>query len=261
MTVEIPSKAMLESHIRKSFMEMKQYAHEEFDIAGSAYPINLEISYKAYPNSHGICRQRGQSKQKARGIYVKINAFNLVNYPVKGIVEYPIYEMNPSIGSFQTEDWRIWVDCILAHEMAHAVQFSMGSMRDHPLRDNTSVLLRFNGFGTWENGHGSFFRKIYKNFRTKFVNHRIADMRFPHDRKSFGGDYTDNRKDTIIAKRQASRLTDHKDIGAKVKLPGCPLATVIEYHTRAKKFKYIVKLVGSDKRYKISVAQFNGWRV
>lgn len=80
--------------------------------------------------------------------------------------EYPSFDADPYIGGFYTQNPYDKLDAILAHEVAHAVQF-----------------FSYAKMGTRCKPHGPVFKQYYKLLRQEFVNPYLPNQR------SLGGEY------------------------------------------------------------------------
>lgn len=81
--------------------------------------------------------------------------------------EYRAYLMDPEIGAHFSLDPKVHAMTTICHEMAHAVQFSLGRL----------------GCGA---NHGTVFQKIYREFRREIVNPHLRDseMLYPPTRQA-----------------------------------------------------------------------------
>jgi len=77
-------------------------------------------------------------------------------------VEYSHINSSPVIGSFVSDDPKHHSDALLAHELAHAVQYFCKDNNDHQ-------------FGTDYTAHKGVFKNIYAILRKEFVNPFLND--------------------------------------------------------------------------------------
>jgi len=79
--------------------------------------------------------------------------------------EYASFANSPTIGSL-TGNWAKCISAIVAHELAHAVQWYFKDNVHPNIRSALRVTAEV------ETGHGEFFRQLYRAFREQFVNYR-----------------------------------------------------------------------------------------
>lgn len=73
--------------------------------------------------------------------------------------EYPSYDDNKIIGGFYARDTSLKVETIVAHEVAHAIQF-----------------FEYSKFSTRCKPHGPKFKQHYKLLRETFINGRLPEQ-------------------------------------------------------------------------------------
>lgn len=109
---------------------------------------------------------KNKASQAGRNVLQKpFIVFELSNYLtiVTGFIEYQDYADNQHIGAFKSNDWKTCARALIAHELAHCVQFTLPN-------ESLSSESAFHGLGPYSSGHGEFFRKIYSVLRRNFVN-------------------------------------------------------------------------------------------
>lgn len=72
--------------------------------------------------------------------------------------EYKRFENDPVIGTFRGERWENALACLIAHELAHAVQYTI---------TDSKIIEELGGR---KRGHGAFWQNIYAIFRKRFIN-------------------------------------------------------------------------------------------
>lgn len=122
------------------------------------------------------------------GMYADGPGINLAMYHAykdyKGeiyrFMEYPSFDKDPHIGGFYAKDPYLKLECVVLHEIAHALQFL--SYRKNSVRCKP---------------HGPVFKNFYKRLRTEFLNHKLpnqAALKTDHDdyvnKLNRGVDYT-----------------------------------------------------------------------
>lgn len=171
----LPTKDQVEKRANQTFEKLMAWAREEFDIPNFSAELKL------------IHRENGQSwahYKPSKGYYTNIAIYNLYTYPVIGFYEYASFEHDPVIGGFMSNDWKLWLDSVLAHEISHLVQFYLGrnltGKHCGPISAHKQGKPYYHGLGHYEDGHGPFFQAIYAKFRKKFINRRVKDKTSPH---------------------------------------------------------------------------------
>jgi hypothetical protein len=82
-------------------------------------------------------------------------------------LEYEHYDTDPEIGSLYFLNWRQYVDAVLCHELAHAVQHSV--ILRLKVNVNRGVLRDFKG--DWQDDdHGDLFQFCLRQFRREWMN-------------------------------------------------------------------------------------------
>lgn len=114
--------------------------------------IKLDWDYRRRTSRGGIYKN-------GPGINIAMASAALVdldNDSIYRFYEYPSYDYDPVIGGFYAQDYLLKLQSVVAHEVAHAVQFfeySKLKVRCKP--------------------HGPIFKKYYSIFRKTFINSRI----------------------------------------------------------------------------------------
>lgn len=238
----IPTQAEVLQHYRNSFKRMVEFAKVRFD--------NDQLNSILFQVSFRDCKRWGQAGIKTlRGrevVFIKLNVFSLIQFPVQGFTEYKSYARNSRIGTFATQDWRVWADALLAHEFAHVLQFTLP-------RSNSKLRLtatRYEGLGTYENAHGDFFQSIYRVPREEFINEHVTQ------RGTFAKQDFDRpasaRKPTV--RKMVTDSFPYKD--RTVRLPGGIDVRVVAFLSNARKYKFVGETV-AGKRYRFSQMHVN----
>jgi hypothetical protein len=105
---------------------------------------------------------RGGIYKDGPGINIAMSSAALIHHDsnqVYRFYEYPSYDNNSIIGGFYATDYLLKLQAIVAHEVAHAVQF-----------------FEYKKLNTRCKPHGSIFKKYYSVFRTQFINHNIPEQ-------------------------------------------------------------------------------------
>jgi len=85
-------------------------------------------------------------------------------------LEYEHYATDPEIGSLYFLNWKQYVDAVLCHELAHAVQHSV-ILR---LKINVKLGVLQNFKGDWQDdNHGELFQFCLRQFRREWMSELI----------------------------------------------------------------------------------------
>ena len=205
------------------------------------FPVKLSITDRKlrYYGQASVVRDK---KECFKHFGIKLSSHDFTRYPMVAVTEYASFNASKTIGGFQTNDWRLGVDALVAHEMAHAIQFALrisafdykACGEEHPLISHwRGAKPIFKGLGECEVDHGGFFQAIYSKVREQFINHRVPRSAFTAPRSSFiiPDDFEER-----LAKMPQSPLT-----GIRFENNGRPL-TVVGYNpNRNKLFDYQVR--------------------
>lgn len=160
--------------------EIKAWAKEEFSLHNM--PIRLTILDRNlnYYGQAGVLRDKAERFVQFQ---IKLSSYHFLRYPQVAVNEYASFNKSKTIGGFETTDWRLGLDTLVAHEMAHVIQFALKMSafdhkavgQDHPLVTSwNGITPVFGRMGLFESNHGDFFQHVYKRIRQKFINHRVS---------------------------------------------------------------------------------------
>lgn len=102
---------------------------------------------------------RGGIYKNGPGINIAMASAALIMHNPKYVYrfyEYPSYDSNSIIGGFYAKDYLLKLQAIIAHEVAHAVQF-----------------FEYKKLNVSCKPHGPIFKKYYSMFRNEFINKNI----------------------------------------------------------------------------------------
>lgn len=165
--MSLPSRQEIEAHVHSTMDEMKSWACKEFGFP-TLDPMDIKVSFHrtAQRCSAGVGERDGCIRP-----VIWLNVYRFTVLRSLGHEEYDQYKHDLEIGGFQSTDWKLNLDGLLAHEFSHAIQYIL------PLWPNkwkaTSKAHRFGELGRWASEHSSFFQEIYRKVRREFVNHRL----------------------------------------------------------------------------------------
>lgn len=236
----IPDIKMIEAHASHSLWEQMRFARQHFFFPHLDEDlVRLKITYSRRSIHSARRVVRGG---RFRFYEIQLNTLFISQYPIVGFSEYVRYERDPEIGGFTTNDWKLYVDATIAHELAHVIQFLFyyqGST--HPWRQPLTADT-FHSLGVYEGGHGEFFQAIYRQLRQKFINHRIQDFTVP-DQSYMIDDFEER-----LAAMPPSPLQ-----GIKTRIGGTDIEVIGVHPDRTKKlFRYVGRTAsGSYLRVKL----------
>lgn len=231
MDVNVPTKNEVLAHATSFIAELKEFARSKFDLNLPTFTPTIKFTNA---NQLGLAGRRdGQP-------FMMVNFGHIIKYPVLAYDEYKRLAPKASIGSFYTNDWKLWVEALILHEFAHVIQFNIITSKSK-LKLSQNVI---DGYGIFETGHGRFFQRIYKTLRDKFLNHKIRPS-YCHIGKQFDMPKTDRpvNKSTVT--------TEHPLMGVRISLHS-QVFTVVGYDKRKYKYPFIVQ---SDAGQKFRVSE------
>ena len=188
MTIE---KSKINNHIIDKITEIKTYCYSKYDL-GNNWNIRVVFDYSKYRQTHygGTIYENNVVVP-----YVNLTLHHVRHYEIKGFREYDSYSLDKVIGTIRTSDWKIYLNCVLAHELAHCVQWYL---------PNTKSLLKisknkYKNMPKYEINHKLFFQHIYSDLRIKFVNNDLDEKDIGVEVKSnFGKKYEPIRTKMVI---------------------------------------------------------------
>lgn len=208
-----------------------KFCIDKFNLSDDWMPL-LKITF----TKNRIHSQAGRNAEKKPFMILALAKFL---QPVYGFLEYEQYSKNTVIGSFRSNSWRICVSALIAHELAHAVQFTI------PVSDSSFSIdyTTTHTLGEYEPGHGAFFQNIYRALRKEFINKQVSN-------DCMG---LDPRVPAIQKHALAGTVFHHTELGKCV---------ITNYHPRTKIHPYEYmdvsgKLFKSSKERMASVALFD----
>lgn len=206
------------------------------------FPVKLSVTDRKlrYYGQASVVRDK---MERFKHYGIKLSSHDFTRYPMVAVTEYASFNASKAIGGFQTNDWRLGVDALVAHEMAHAIQFALRiSAFDYKARgEEHPLIVGWNGakpvfgnrLGEHEGNHGNFFQRVYQLVREQFINHRVPRSAYTAPRSSFVIPDTFEER---LAEMPKSPLT-----GIRFENNGRPL-TVVGYNpNRNKLFDYQVR--------------------
>ena len=229
----LPTMTQFTAAINEAVAKQVAWMKAEFGLG------NLAIQIKIVDVPTGPLGQMKVLKKGAvlTGYQLKFQSYHFLRDQVKAFPEYATYNAWPEIGGFETADWRLAVDALVAHEVAHLAQYALKEAGvNSPLYvpSASGRVAFFDGLGQYEGGHGYFFRQIYKRFRKQFVNDRVPASAYTAPR----GEFTEG---TAFEERMEAKTGEHPLVGIKLKIKGGVYEIAGRNPRNAKLFGYMVK--------------------
>lgn len=238
--MSIPTIQEFKSIATTTMHEIQVWAREAFNL--SSLPIKLTITERRH-NFYGMAGIKRDKMERFEAFTIKLAAHDYINYPLKAVGEYASYNNVVGIGGFETTDTTLSIRTLVAHEMAHVIQFALrmdaingiSSGRPHPLVTDWKGATPIFGktLGEYEGGHGSFFQAIYKRVRERFINDAVPRSAYTAPRVQF---IIPDLFDEKMAKMPKSKLAGIKFFNGGRQL------TVLGYNPKRNKlFDYVVE--------------------
>lgn len=210
---------------------LKEYATREFDLPLNDLVVKIKFT---------LSKRSGYAGRRENVPFIMINFGYLIKYPVVAFNEYKRLSNRIDIGSFKTDDWKLWAAALIIHEFSHVIQFNIIHSDSNKLASMRSGFV-VDGYGKFESGHGSFFQAIYRRLRNEFINHKITH---------YTGWHPEQFK--IPAEDLKRPTANHPYLGKEVRFSWHPRPfRVVEYVPRKYKYPFIIKDEGG-KCYRVS---------
>ena len=145
--------------------QMLLWAKNRYKLDEKILNLTLIVSFK--PNR--IYSYGGWHKTK-KGCkpYLNLALDSCIRYKPDMIQEYDWYKNDPVIGQRYATTWKYYVRMLVAHEVAHTIQYAHYYLTDSEQKDRLRT--RFGRSKLSDEGHGEDFQKIYRILRRKYVN-------------------------------------------------------------------------------------------
>lgn len=209
------NKAEIEIYATSELKKLRDFCVAEFDL-GNDWGVNLTFKHR----SSGSC---GGTTGITRTPMIEFGTKIINGVPF--FPEYKSYEHDSEIGAVADVTDEEKITLLLAHEIAHCVQYSI-EHSGSKLRQSAG---RFEGLGTVDDGHGRFFRSIYRIIRKKMVNPALVGK--PIGRSAVG----------LKATFYVANNTSHELIGKKFVHPQFGASEIIDYKPRNHKYPIIFR--------------------
>lgn len=215
-----PSRQAIRRRARRTIARMTEFATKRYGF-DSFSPFDVYIEFTPEAKSQG---GRGL-REGVQHAVLKLELYDFENHPVTGYTEYSNLNKIEGLGGFETDDWKLSLDALIAHEISHCVQhliphWNNSHKTDHP----------------WSAGHGIYFQEIYREFREKFINPRIQPGSFKQPECSF--DLTGTLiRDALVGREISLFDTSYRIEGRRPK---------------AKKYHYLIRNIETREVFKLS---------
>ena len=221
------SKTDIIDFVRPEIDRQVAYCVDKFDL-GSDWKPATQLSF-AKNRKHS---EAGRNVLQKPFMILSLHQFH---EPVDGFLEYSRYANNKIIGSIVSNDWQICASTLIAHELSHAVQFTL-PVSGTTLRDKTSSEVLFYELGEYGVGHGLFFQRIYRSIRRDLINNQLNQDQIGID------------PPIKVKKHEMTGTTfSHAELGKCV---------ITFYNAKARKYPYEY-MDSTGKQYKASIERFN----
>lgn len=220
--------------------EIEAFAKEEF---------GLDMQTEVVFNGRGERSRGGHKNQKP---WISLKVAKLTTTPVVAWPEYKSFNHFIGIGGFVTDDWTLYLDALVCHEMGHAIQYQLilNAMKDpNAVRHTFMARGRSKAgagyrtpWGYTEGGHGTFFQNIYRKLRDRFVNDRVPRSAYTCPRNKFADDVDD----AVIERVTAG---NHPLTGTVIRINGSRFEVLGKEEDSRRQYAYKGKCLRTGKVY------------
>lgn len=187
----LPTAKEFKDHANQAVRVMSDWAREAFTLG--QLPIKIRILDRKL-NYYGQAGTRRDKQERFTHFEMSLCSFQFLRYPQVAVSEYASFNDSKVIGGFLSDDWRLGLDTLIAHEMAHIIQFAVKMSafdhkavgQEHPLVSHwNGATPVFGRMGPYEGHHGMFFQHIYKRVREQFINARVPRSAYTSPKFNF----------------------------------------------------------------------------
>ena len=159
-------KTQINDYVVDTTKELSNYCQAKYDL-GVDWKVAVTLDYSPRRKNHygGITTPNNKPQP-----FVSLALHGIQHYKVKAFKEYDMFAKDKTIGSIKTTSWKIYLKCLLVHEITHCVQWYLPSANSS-LEKEPFV---YEGLPDYEGNHKQFFQAIYSDLRIKFVNHLVT---------------------------------------------------------------------------------------
>lgn len=187
----LPTAKEFKERANQVVREMTDWARKEFTLG--QLPIKIRITDRKL-NYYGMAGTRRDKQERFTHFELSLASHDFLRFPQVAVSEYASFNKSKVIGGFLSDDWRLGLDTLVAHEMAHIIQFAVKMSafdhkavgQEHPMvTDWDGANPVFGRMGPYEGHHGTFFQHIYKRVREQFINARVPRSAYTAPRSNF----------------------------------------------------------------------------
>lgn len=158
------AKATVTNFVHSEVAKMQQYAETKYGLKG--FQVDVEVKFNTYKSWGGT--HNGGIPFVQLGLQNIISAVQ--NDGTTDFPEYPSFAFDKVIGSLVDVHWTKVVSALIAHEIAHAIQYFGPLNAVDVLFASKSEVTRLD-----LRGHKKLWKNIYKDLRIQFVNSSIKN--------------------------------------------------------------------------------------
>lgn len=187
----LPTAKEFKEHAHQTVRVMSDWAREVFTLG--QLPIKIRILDRNL-NYYGQAGTRRDKQERFTHFEMSLSSYHFLRYPQVAVTEYASFNASKVIGGFESNDWRLGLDALIAHEMAHIIQFAVKMSafdhkavgQEHPMVTSwNGATPVFGRMGPYEGHHGMFFQHIYKRVREQFINARVPRSAYTEPKFNF----------------------------------------------------------------------------
>lgn len=167
---------------KRAISVMGAFAREEFNL-----PEDFVINSRLRTAVTRSRQQKGSwggyawnKRQNKPAPYVQLK-LRQVFYPGPW-VEYDHYKNDREIGNIKDPGPKTIILALVAHEIAHTVQYAMKFAFGNKEYDDQDAKCAERGLPEFESDHGKLFQEIYRRLRRKFVNKGRQEIAVPQQK-------------------------------------------------------------------------------
>lgn len=147
-------------YTKNAILTMLKWAKEEYQLSNLICDPKIIISFDKK-------RQYSYGGWHLKRPYVNLALDKCVNFKREFNAEYDWFNKDAEIGGKWITTWKQYVRMIVAHEVAHCIEYSRVNLYD---KNQKERLNRIFGRDSITEDHSETFQKIYRVLRRKFVN-------------------------------------------------------------------------------------------
>ena len=161
----------VDSFIRSLSEKMVAYVRVKYDCPNFSPVVQVTFAANRKTSRGGVRRGRAFFNIVAKRFLAAAQGTGMMDEP-----EYKSFNRDPVIGGLYNVTWQKALASLVAHELAHSIQFDQGTkvgakrvLGIEELDDRNEIL----------RGHDWFWKRIYGDLRTQFVNNNQFEIEEP----------------------------------------------------------------------------------